>query len=372
MRQEVAPKLISGIGKWELFPGVFIIGDAERDRYMRVPAASLEPVWRAVLFFDGQRSFSEIAALMLAGGWQLDVRALYRKLADAGLIAGSEYASDLDRASFTWGELSIKGLFPPAAWPRFIAHLATTVMFLSVAAAGLILYLAPIRVADMWNASRLALVIAILAGAAFSILIHESAHALAACAEGLRPSRLRFLGYLGFIPYVLLTIPGIYTVPPASRIRIWLAGPLGSLSLASFCYLASGVASLPANSQVWLSHMSVANTLIALWNCCPLLPTDGYFIASTLLKQANWRVRCWRELSSCVLQRRRPQLFLLLYALGSSLGLAYLVLRNIEHILIATSFSWIGYAAVMLIALMFLFKQVALKRRRSTESMEVI
>ena len=368
MHQDFTPKLISGIGKWELFPGMFIVGNAQLDRYIRVPAASVQPVWRAIQYSDGNRSCSEIVSLILAAGWKLDVAELYRKLTEAGLVAGSEYVSDLSRISVKWGEARISGLFPVWPWWGLVSHLFTAAMFLSVVAAAVVWFVCPVTTPRSLNFSGLELVVAMFAGAGLSIVIHETAHALAACAEGLTPARVRFLGYLGVIPYILLSIPGLYTIRPAGRLRVWFAGPLASLSLASCCYLASGLEIVPMAARIWLDRMSLANTLLAVWNCCPLLPTDGYFIVSTLLKQANWRIRSWRELSSCVGERRRPQLLLSLYAFGSSLGLAFLSLRNINHILKVTNFSWFGYAAVLLLVLMFVFKQVALKRRRVAES----
>ena len=78
MEREYIPKLIGGIGRWELFPGRFIIGNIELDRYIRVPAESVEPVWRAIQYCDGNRSLAEIARLILASGWKFDVAGLYR------------------------------------------------------------------------------------------------------------------------------------------------------------------------------------------------------------------------------------------------------------------------------------------------------
>jgi hypothetical protein len=49
-----------------------------------------------------------------------------------------------------------------------------------------------------------------LAGTVISIFIHEAGHAVAACAEGLTPRRMRVLGYLGVISVMwMLSIPGL-------------------------------------------------------------------------------------------------------------------------------------------------------------------
>ena len=365
MEPDSRPKLIDGIGQWELFPGMFIIGNAELDRYIRVPAASLEPVWRAIPYYDGNHSFDEIAGLVRAAGWKFDAAGLYAKLAEAGLATGTRFASDLNRLSVTWVEARIGRLFPPWRWWALLSHMLTVAMLLSIVGAAAVWLAAPVQEVSGWNPTWLEFLVAMLAGAVISIFIHEVGHALAACAEGLTPARMRILGYLGVIPYVMLSIPGLYTIRPAGRLRVWMAGPFASLSLAAFCYLASGWDTLPLVARIWLSHMTLPNTMIAVWNCCPLLPTDGYFVVSTLLRQTNWRVRSWRELSGWVRHRRKPRAALFIYALGSSTAVALLAAHSIRRILQFTDFSWPGYALVLLLILLFVYKRMALKRSRN-------
>jgi putative peptide zinc metalloprotease protein len=369
VERDFIPKLIGGMGRWELFPGIFIIGSADFDRYIRVPAESVEPVWRAIQYCDGNRSLAQISQLVLAGSWNFDVAGLYRKLAGAGLVAGIEYVSDLDRVSVTWLELRIASLFPAWRCWKGVSWLLTALMLSSVLVGGAVWWVKPVSLGGVWNPAGLGLAVAVLSGTVISVLIHEAGHAVAACGEGLTARRVRLMGYLGVIPYTLLSIPGLYTIRPKGRLRVWFAGPLASLSLASISYLATGLESLPVAARVWFDHMSLANTMVAVWNCCPLLPTDGYFIVSTLLRQPNWRIRSWRELSNCVRQRRRPQVLLLLYALGSSAALALMVLHSIDRILHVTNFSWFGYAAVLLLILLFGYKRMALKRRAVAASL---
>jgi Zn-dependent protease len=369
VERDFTPKLISGIGRWELFPGTFIIGNAELDRYIRVPSESVEPVWRTVQCCDGHRSIPEIAGLMLGSGCRLDVAGLYDKLADAGLLVGSEYISDVSRVSVTWFEAQIGGLLPAWRGWRLLSRLLIVATCVSMLAAGAVWLRGPLSTVGIWKASAWKVVVATLAGAFVSIFIHEAGHALAARAEGLRPERLRLLGYLGVIPYLLLSIPGLYTIRPAGRVRVWLAGPLASLQLASLSYLALGLHGLPLPALVWLDRMTRANLMLAVVNACPLLPTDGYFIASTLLRQANWRIRSWRELSICVRRRRRPQIMLLLYALASSIVLAVLTIRTVVNILSVTNFSWFGFGVVLLLILTLVFKRMTLQRRKAARFM---
>jgi len=364
VERELAPKLIADIGKWELFPGTFVIGSKELDRYIRIPSQSVAAVWRALEYFDGRHTPSQIASHLLDDGWRIDVPSLCAKLGEAGLIVGSRYYSDLDRISVTWCEVRIGRFFP--AWARWqlVERGVVIAMFLSLLAAALLLLRDPVHFSDVWQPGTGAIVISTTLGVLVSIFVHEGGHALAACSEGLRPSNLRLVGYLGVIPYIMLRIPGLYTVHAAARLRVWLAGPLASLGLASFCYLGSAVTILPFAARAWLNRVSVVNAMIALWNCCPLLPTDGYFVACTLIKQTNWRIRSWREVSASWRERRKPQSLLLLYGVLSLFALVLLALRNMTRFLRATHFSWYGYAAVLFLILLFALKRLALKRQR--------
>jgi membrane-associated protease RseP (regulator of RpoE activity) len=49
---------------------------------------------------------------------------------------------------------------------------------------------------------------------------------------------------------------------------------------------------MPAGSAV-LELAAAINWLLAIFNLMPLLPTDGYFLLSTLVKESNVRVRAW-------------------------------------------------------------------------------
>jgi hypothetical protein len=137
----------------------------------------------------------------------------------------------------------------------------------------------------------------------------------------------------------------MYTVPPRNRLRIWAAGPVASLALG-LAALGLACAPSPELLRVWLIRVGIGNLLVAAWNVCPLLPSDGYFIASTIMRQTNWRLRSWRELLLCIRQRRRPQLVLFLYGWVSLLALLGLAMQSVQRILRATNHSWIGYAAV--------------------------
>jgi hypothetical protein len=62
-------------------------------------------------------------------------------------------------------------------------------------------------------------------------------------------------------------------------------------------------------------------------------------------------------------------MLLFLYALASTFALALVTFKSVRGILSATHFSWLGYAVVLLLILMFGFKRAALKRRNAAASM---
>ena len=344
------PKLVAPLGQWELFPGTAVIGSKKLDRYIRVPSLAAPALLRAAQYMDGTRSAAQIDELLAESSVRVDLPALCRRMNDAGLLEGAPYRSDLDRVAVTWASFSLwngplENEAANAVWRRVFA--AATVIAAVVTFASLLAILF-IRLPEAlisrppaaWSTLLPALVAFFL-----SLAVHEGAHALAALSVGLAPARVRILGYFGVTPYIVLSIPGIYTVTPRHRLRIWIAGPVASLVLG---LAALGFACLPSPEllRIWLIRVGIGNLLVAAWNVCPLVPSDGYFIASTIMRQTNWRLRSWHELLSCIRQRRRPQLVLFVYGWVSLLAVLGLALQSMQQILQATNYSWIGYIAV--------------------------
>jgi hypothetical protein len=126
--------------QWELFPGIFIIVNAELDRYIRVPSATLEPVRRAIQYYDGTRSFEEIARLVLAAGWKFDVD---RTLCQAGrcrvwspaprIFIGSQPPLGDNGLKRQIGRCFRFGAVGPLLW-----YLLTAAMAVTVAEAGVV------------------------------------------------------------------------------------------------------------------------------------------------------------------------------------------------------------------------------------------
>jgi Zn-dependent protease len=128
-----------------------------------------------------------------------------------------------------------------------------------------------------------------------SVVLHECSHGIAAIFFGLSVRHIRVALYLGFIPIVYLRINGLYTLRPRQRLLVWLAGPYANLAIASvitlvlyFHWVSIGYAGI-------LRLVLIGNFLLVLLNLFPFLPTDGYYIASTLLGAYNVRTNAWSK-----------------------------------------------------------------------------
>jgi Zn-dependent protease len=197
-----------------------------------------------------------------------------------------------------------------------------------------------------------------------SILWHELSHAVTAIHYGLLPSRVSVVGYLVIIPLFVIRIPGIYLIPPQQRIRVWAAGMWGSLGLAGIAAIAVRFAPVSLPWQQVLARIAFANGLVAVANLVPFMVTDGYFILSTVCRQANIRRRAWVALKELVRSRRSPSALLLTYLTLSGIVTGGLIILNIRRIYWLQHSSTTGFVAILLL-IFFALARVLLKVRAS-------
>jgi putative peptide zinc metalloprotease protein len=347
-------RAVSGIQAWDLFPGTSIVGNCVLDRYVTVPSSRVPVMLEAIHAMDGQRTLDEIACDLRARGFAVDTHQLHDRLWKAGLIEGAPYEGDVTRFSSCWASIETLRLFQSLPRSRELLRWLSGACALLIALAiwvyvvhGLNL-LVSFRSPVTAPPTTLALVLS--AGIALSVIAHEGAHGLTGSILGAVPTRLRILGYFGFIPCFILTIPGLYTLSPKKRIAVWIAGPLGSLMAASCSILIGELPHVDPNAHLWLARFAAVNAAIALYNCCPLLPTDGYFVLSTLLGRANMRAHAWREWRGLLAGIHRRSLLLLIYGFASAAVVAIVIGRNIRALLGLTGYSVAGYAIVAMLA----------------------
>jgi hypothetical protein len=147
-----------------------------------------------------------------------------------------------------------------------------------------------------------------------SVIAHELSHCYAAACFGIRSGTLRLQLYLGVIPIAGLKFAGLYTLPVRGRLAVWSAGVFTNLCITAMA-LAGLRTVLPGAAT--LEALVTVNWLMTILNLLPLLPTDGYFLLTTLTKDANIRVRAWSWLRNPLSSKQRPSWLVLGYLAGT-------------------------------------------------------
>lgn len=305
-----AAPLLDDVSVWVLFDrgspeaNTYIVGSVTSDRYVRVPGTKLRAVRAFMHCLDGRRTVGEIELTLLRDhNLRLDANALYRRFQGAGLLAdGSGPApGDIECMSATLLRLPIGGLLRAlrraAGWavPLVCAALA----LIAAAAALYLLHpgaAGPPRATSLVTVTGLAVVVTPL-----SVVLHELSHCFAAACWGIRRGTLRAHLYLGILPMFALKFAGLYTLPPRGRVVVWSAGVFANLSAAAASLVA--LATVRPHSPA-LEMAVTINWLMFLVNLVPLLPTDGYFILTTLTRNPNVRVQAWALLRHPLRARR--------------------------------------------------------------------
>ncbi len=295
---------------WTLFDGnvgrarlSHVIGSRHIDRYVAFPEAKVRIAMAAIPLMDGTRTFDEISEQLLRErGLHVDVRGLFERLASAGLAHGAETPTigELEKLSVKVLTARVAGLFSafqPSIEILFRALIAVSLVL--VAWAMWIVWTTPEHIFQWrqllsYRGSRF------LGFGLFGVLmvlgsaLHECAHGVTALRFGLVPQELRMRLYLGFIPVVFLRIPGLYTIPVKQRLAVFSAGIVANLVLAASSLLLWASGAWPSARAMTLKFF-LANILMATQNLIPVLPTDGYLIASSLLGKVNVRTAALRE-----------------------------------------------------------------------------
>jgi len=283
---------------------------------------------------NGRKTLEQIQAVMVREhGLELDVLALHRKFRQAGLLSepAGEQGGDIQEMSATFLRLPIdrllrwfhrlSALAGPLAY--FGGGLIVTAVVLLLQCPSLLHLMAQPVAPDMSRLGSAGLAVLV---AVFSIVVHELSHCFAASQRGILTGTARLQLYLGIIPIVGLRLPGLYTLPPRSRLAVWSAGVFANLSIAAAALLVMQTLG-PGSAPLELA--AAINWLLVVFNLMPLLPTDGYFILCTLAKDSNVRVRAWRWVRRPFHRGgKRPSLFVLAYII-STVWLLFSTLRHL-------------------------------------------
>ena len=380
MTQEATPPFPQArpdIRAWTFFPAkanqdsAYVIGSEECDRYIIVPGRRLSVVQAAIARMDGTRSADAVSMQILQGrGVRMDVADLCRKLDAAGLLTSSKPAAkqgDIDKLSIRLGNVDISMVFRcfskvTSVIPGWIViglcglSVIGALALLAAMTIGLAVARSPMQ-GDLTAIHFAWSLAGVLLG---TVVIHESAHLIAASYAGLNRGRVNFYLYMLVIPMVGLKVRGLYTLSPWRRFAVWSAGVFANFTAAALAVLLLQWG--PAHWAPALLNIAAVNWFVGIVNLFPFLPTDGYYMLATLLRQMNIRVRAFAALASLLNRRRtRPALLVALYATANIFLLAMICLNNVRRLIhgVLTNHPDIYVrAAVILVGLILIIRTI--------------
>lgn len=304
-----------------------------RGNFLRLNAVERE-AWHAM---DGSRTVAQIATQsFLRHGQLVPVGELTAALREEGFLDDppvgvyrSLSRSLAERTPEGWGARALRA-FAGRTWPiagldRFYGALYRaggwllfTRPFLTIAAlvmvAGLVAFvvalLGGVDSADVIGLNgSVALGLAALWAALFvSLVLHESAHALAVKHYGRTVLGGGLMLYYG-LPAAYIDTSDIWRSPRRARIAVSAAGPAADLLVGSLAALTA--VALPETAIGALAlKLAITSYASTLFNLNPLLELDGYFMLVDLLRMPDMRRRSFAFIGGELRERagdRRPQ-----------------------------------------------------------------
>lgn len=291
---------------------LYYMGSETLDRYIKLNDKNVEPVKLAVKYMDGNHSVEDIREeLARKHGVNINVAELCRTLGKAGLIINRPEDIKIEKQEMDYLAIKIK------SWSlkRFLNFFETftnrywsacIIVIHIIIAAGLIsiardfrslLTLQNYRINGHMSVGILSITVIFI----LSIGIHELSHAVVGYRYGLKPREIVFALYLG-TPLFYVRVPGILGLSPRKRICVWAAGIYMNFVIASLSIVLMQFSKGMLYS--FLVIICTTNISLVLGNISPLLPLDGYFILTTLIKKPNLRRESFVEFKKWILRKR--------------------------------------------------------------------
>lgn len=295
------PRLTYSIDAWPLFESAsstssWAVGSDSIDRYLTVPAPSVDAVRMALQLMDGSRTVEEISTTLLnQTGRQMDVGHLARLAGSAGLLAGPSNGPQASRSQFDRLAVTLFQV-PLKRTSHWIANNARSLpaVWLSAQVALALAAVAVIVLLPPHTQSGAVPLGAVTLACALSLLAHEASHYFMALDKGITPTSLSVAIYAGVMPVVYVRLPGVFRLPSADRLRVWIAGCVCNAVIALASNAFGRVSGLGPESGVFWTYLEHWNIALIIVSLVPFLPTDGYFILSTILRTENLRSRAYR------------------------------------------------------------------------------
>lgn len=340
----IRPKAVDDISSWTLFEkkdgNIYCIGSLKKDCYIEAGKQSCSAIMTALQYFNGIHTLDEINRQLLnIHNIRIDIIKLYTLLLKASLLENGDKSlqekQELDIFSIKLFEADI------SRFGKILSVLLKVVFPFKLISLPLLLFgtIAIIKSISIFitpHSYQIAqsYVLGVVVSAfifSFSLGLHELGHMAAAYKYGLIPSKLVCALYMGIIPMIYLRIPGIYTVEPKKRIKIWAAGCFVNLNLA--CAIMLILPFVNNNLSNLAIMMTIVNTSMVITNLSPFMPLDGYFIISTILKKPNLRRGAFKEFKKFALREKNDfKGVLILYFVISAIFMASILLSQLVWI----------------------------------------
>ncbi len=314
MQARHAPRRIGGhrVERAPDDPNVVILADAARGAYLRLDQQALA-IYDDL---DGERTIRDLALRHFERTGTLDPHAVFATVAAlqvAGFASAPRVVADAPNArvlriadailaprveigepdGLAAGLLRlVRPLFTPAA--------AVGAVVLGLG--GLAVALPVLRTAAWTDFGAGGILVAFVA-LLLSGIGHETAHALAAKAEGARLGRAG-IGLFWFTPVVYVDTSATWAIPRWGRIRVNVAGPLFNLALAGAFGIAARLTG--GTSQDVLVWLALTNVVLVVFNLSPLLEFDGYYVLADLTDINALRRKAMRSVFGDLGRPRRP------------------------------------------------------------------
>jgi len=269
-------------------PRAWVVREEASGTYLRLTGEAL------AIFedLDGERTLRELAFRHFERTGLLDPEAVFSTVAtlqSAGLVSAPRIAADEPGWLLRAADL----LLAPRAELQRADALASrlyaalgfaftrpgAVVALALGVTGLVALARVFRQASPSDFGLGGLVVAFV-GLLLAGIGHETAHALAAKAEGRRIGRAG-IGLLWLTPVIYVDTSDAWLIHRRRRILVNAAGPLFNLALAgALGFVAAATGGVVQNVAVWLAVVNLASIA---FNLSPLLEYDGYYVLSDLL-----------------------------------------------------------------------------------------
>jgi hypothetical protein len=305
-REPIRHQVVDDIDRWVLFErpegNLYAVGSISVDQYLTVPEAKIEITMRIIQYLDGTHDFLWIEKRIASElGKKAEVLELFLKLRDAGLIKTAlptAPRSEILRHSLQLFSFGLESLFVrlrplQAIFSPLAVLLGLLLSLYGFARLDLRGLAAPSR--QVLFGSYVAGYVTMWLSMLVLVVVHECFHGLAGLRYGLSPRKITAALYLGFIPYVFVSIPGVYTIRPWHRIVLWSAGLYSNLLIGAVLQLLYSHLPQSSTASQLIAKLILANLMIIIFNLQPLMMTDSYFILSTAFKAPNVRTNAFRE-----------------------------------------------------------------------------